>query len=99
MSDSVTIKVVQTLSCGHVIEQVVHVKLDGAFYFSLKQDFPVMETPKEGEWNPPVVPEPTLTLNSHYEKVEITGIALKDRKFVCSQCGKDVLFPNGARVK
>jgi hypothetical protein len=94
----VTIHVKETHECGQVLEQITHIKVGPAFSYTLTSDPPLMpfaDVKQSPVWPAPVVTEikTLLELSGHVSKVEINGAEIREKQFVCSKCGADLLFP------
>jgi hypothetical protein len=91
MTSKCTIKIEEIHECGQVLGQTI-ISMD-EYDFSLKPvDIPPFEVPQAGQWMPPIIPRPTLTITGTYNNVEVTGFEVEDGHQRCVKCGQIYSF-------
>jgi len=94
-----TILIEETHHCGQIFKQIVTMKADPLFSFTLSSGMTSLLNPVEiGVYFKHFEQRlddmrPKIELIGHYDKVEITGMEIKEQRLLCMTCGEDILFP------
>ncbi len=73
------------------------------FEMTLTQDFPPLSEDRSTDFTQPyTLPDPPpkkVVLSGTYERLDITGIQWRNRRFQCLRCGEDLLFDKQEKEK